>query len=283
MSYGNPYENKSPDTGGQGNGGGSRGGFNGGGGGGNAGGGRFPQREPLTPEQLHRLRLPVTIVLTGNDGIPDSDAMTMDRFIKMIEAKRVTMRSAHATETDMIVSKGARYVEYHTPWKGFAPRNGEAVEVKGAGSSFNTDECFEYAKRYFVGDFEQAPKLIRALNAKNARLLFGKNLKNPTQLVIVWSEDGVEAAASTTSRSGNVGHLVRLASAAGIPVINIKSPNAESRLTSFLENIYVQQPPVQQAQQPAAAPAAAGYDDRRSNQGSGRSGFGASPDDDIPF
>lgn len=255
MSFGNPYENKGGNGG---NGGGWKGG-NGGGGwnkGGNSGGGwnkggngggkgGFQQREPLTPEQLARLRLPVSVVVTGADRIPDQDAMTIDLFVKKIEAKGITVRCGAASETDKVVAKSARYPEYHLPFKMF-----DDIEVKGYGSTFNTDECFEFAKRYFEGDFETANKFHRANHAKNARLLFGKSLRSPTQLVIVWSEDGAELASDTNSRSGATGHIIRMASAAGIPVINIKSQNAEARLDSFLEKIYVKQPAVQQEQKP---------------------------------
>lgn len=279
MAYDNPYESKAPSNGGgyqQRQGGGGYQQRQGGGGGGKG----FQPREPLTPEQLERLRLPVTVVVTGNDRIPDVDALTIDRLVKMIEEKGVTVRCGGQSETDKVVAKAARRPEYHTPWKGF-----DDIEIKGFGSGFNTDECFEYAKRYYMGDFESANKFQRANHAKTARLLFGKSLRSSTQLVIIWSEDGAETAASTNSRSGIAGHVIRMASASGIPVINIK-PGAESRLSTFLENINVQsQQPQQpeQSQQPAAQqsdqrqhyPAPGGY-----NAGSqGRNDFS----DDLPL
>lgn len=243
MSFNNPYEDRGAGGGG---GGGNGGGFQnrpaGGGGGFQRGGGKggFQQREPLTPEQLSRLRLPSTVVITGNDRIPDGDAMTIDVFVKMIEAKGITIRCGGSSETDKVVIKSARYVEYHLPFKNF-----DDIEVKGLGSTFNTDECFEFAKRYYQGDFETANKFQRANHGKTARLLFGKSLRSPTQLVIVWTGDTAENAAQTNSRSGIAGHVIRMASAAGIPIINVNSSNAEERLKNFLENISVKQQPVQ--------------------------------------
>lgn len=293
MSYGNPYENQGGNSGNGGNNGFQRGG-NGGGysnggnrqGGNGFRGGRGQQQEPKTPEELARMRLPITIVVTGDDRIPDGAAMTIDQVVKAIQAKGITIRGGTNTETDQIVTKTARYVEQHAPWgskaedgkRYFEVRDGAKVEIRGNGSTFNTDECFEYAKRFFQGDYETANKFRRANTAKNARLLFGKNLKAPTQLVIVWSEDGADSAGSTTSRSGDIGHLVRMSCASGIPVINVQKPDAMQRLNAFLENIHVQQPP---QQQPAATEASGS----RPAHGPADSGFGRGNDldDDIPY
>lgn len=277
MSFDNPYDQRTqqPQK--------PQGSWGGGGGGGFKPG---QPKEPLTPEQLKRLRLPVSVVVTGNDRIPDGDAMTVDRFVKMIDAKGITIRGGTNSDTDQLVTKTVRYVEQHAPWanKGdngsrfFENKNdGSRVEIKGAGSSFNTDECFEFAARYFVGDFEAANKFQRANHAKTPRLLFGKNLKNPTQLVLIWSEDGVDTPSAVSSRTGWAGHVIKMASAAGIPVINIKNPNAESRLTTFLETIYVKQPPAT-TEIPAAS---AGQ--RSAAATTKSSGFGTDGLDDIGY
>lgn len=279
MSQENPYDSKGPSSSGNyqprpsGNGGGGGGnGFNQRNGGG--GGKGFQPREPLTPEQLERLRLPVSVVITGNDRISDSDGMTIDRFIKMIEAKGITIRCGGQSETDKVVAKLARYPEYHLPWKGF-----DDIEFRGFGSGFNTDECFEFAKRHYLGDFETVNKFQRANHGKTARLLFGKSLRSPAQLVIIWNEDGGETPASTNSRSGIAGHVIRMASASGIPVINVKNPGAEARLSTFLENIYVQHPPKQEQQQQQSQPTGGYSNSFGGNQGRGNESYG----DDIPL
>lgn len=291
MSYENPYEASKPASGGGGNGGGQRAWNNGGG---KPGGGNFPQREPLTPEQLQKLKLPCSVVITGNDQMPDAVAMTLDTVVKMVEAKRIPIRCGGQSETDKNVIKFARnegkWLEYHLPWNKF-----DDIDVsRGAGSGFNTDECFEYAKRYFVGDFESANKFVRANHGKTARLLFGKNLKNSARLVIVWTDDGAETAADTNNRSGIGGHVIRMATAAGIPVVNLKNPNAVQRVQAFLENINVQS---QQQAQPAGQQQQGGYGGQHSgysgngNGGAGEqrraggadAGFGADNLDDIPY
>lgn len=270
-NYQNPYEQSNPSSNNrfQQN---RQGGFNRG------------KPEPKTPEELKRMRLPISIVVTGEDRISDSMAMTVDKVVKDIQERRITIRGGGNTDTDQVVTKAARYVEQHVPWAAkaddgkryFDLRDGDRVEVRGNGSSFNTEECFEFAKRYFHGDYETVNKFRRANTAKNVRLLFGSKLRAPAQLVIVWSEDGAENAHQTTSRSGDIGHLVRMATASGIPVINLKNQDAVSRIASFLENMNVEQPTEESTTFETS--------ERRQSQGAGSSGFQSSDDfDDVPL
>lgn len=224
---------------------------------------KFPQKEPLTPDQLKALRLYYTVVIAGNDRIPDQKALEVADLVKLAEKRGIRIRAGGQSETDVVVTENSKWAEYHLPWKMF-----NDIEVKGMGSTFNTDECFEFAKRYYNGDFETVNKFQRALHGRTPRLLFGKNLKSPANLVIVWSDDGAEKAADTGTRSGIAGHIVRMASAVNIPIINLNNPGSFNKAKALLESINVK-PNTQQQQQATPTEPAKGYS--------------ADYDDDIPY
>lgn len=198
-------------------------------------GGNNFDRPKLTPDQLAALKLPVTVVVIGDDKLPNDVALKVGDVIRLFEQKGVQLRLSCVTNTDVAAREAASHFELHLPWKEF---NGEQLKPN-EGSYFNTEEALEYAKRFFYSDFEQAPKFLRANLGRNSRLLFGKSLKSPCQLLVVWTPGGEEITAKATNANSAATHAVRMACAAGIPVINLQNADAVGRVQSFLENINV--------------------------------------------
>lgn len=254
---GGGYQNRGGGYGGGGNrpsGGG--GGYNrGGGGGGNFGSGANGkpgfQKKEYTPEELKNLKLPVACIITGNDGMSDQIALMVGRIVKAMESKNVTIRTGGLNGIDQVVLDHARQAELHIPF-----RNYNKME---APSQYSSEPCLELARRY-MPELDTLPNVPKATFAKNPRLVLGRYLTAPAQLAIVWSEDGCEHPREATSRSGIAGHVVKLAAACGIRIINLQRPDAELRAMKFVENIYVEeikQPA--QITQPGTQPGSGGY------------------------
>lgn len=254
---GGGYQNRSGGYGGGGNrpsGGG--GGYNrGGGGGGNFGSGANGkpgfQKKEYTPEELKNLKLPVTCVITGNDGMSDQIALMVGRIVKAMESKNVIIRTGGLNGIDQVVLDHTRQAELHLPFRNFNKME--------APSQYSSEPCLELARRY-MPELDTLPNVPKATFAKNPRLILGRYLTAPAQLVIVWSEDGCEHPREATSRSGIAGHVVKLAAATGIRIINLQRPDAEIRAMKFVENIYVEeikQPA--QSTQPGTQPGPGGY------------------------
>lgn len=227
QSQGNYGGNGGYNRGGGGGGGynrGNGGGFKGGGGGFKGGGGF--QRAPLTPEQLQNLKLPKSAVLAGNNNAPDALVPLIREIADILKRHGFEIRASTMDGFDKMVMDNVQGLELHTPWKGFN-------QIENVASSFNSDECKEYAKRY-LPEWGSMKEGLQPMYAKNARLVLGKTVKQPCQVVIVWSEDGVEGPQNRAQRSGHAGHIAAIAHAMNIPVINLSNPDPIQRLRRIL-------------------------------------------------
>lgn len=216
--------------GGGGNGGGNRygggggGGFNRGGGGG--GRGRFPP-EP-TPEELEAMKLPRAAVLMGNYNANEAIMPLIQEVMGVLRRNGyITRVSCSKGFEEMAYNAAGRDGEVYLPFKGF--------EGKTEGfSTFSDAVSKEFAKR-FLPEWNTIKESHQTFYSKNARLVLGKGCKSPAQVVIIWSDDGVEGPANRTQKSGHAGHVAAIAHAMKIPVFNLNNPGAVQRLTQFIE------------------------------------------------
>ena len=215
--------------------GGYRGSNNGGGGGfrKGGGGGRGGWTPPeYTPEQIAAAYVPLSVAFLGNDKPNDAIVSKIIRVVKMFEAKKFIIRTGAERGVPKIVIDNAMSPELHIPFKDFD-------DIQKPASYYSDVLCEEIARK-MKQDLDTAPKIVKALYAKNPRVIFGKNLKSPCNLLIIWTEDGCENPADVTNQSGIGGHACKLAAAAGIPVINLQNADAESRVEQYLRTLYVE-------------------------------------------
>lgn len=216
-------------NGGSGYGGGRSGGFGGGGGGGN----RF-QKPPLTPQQLEALVLPKAAVLTGNYNTDGKDHIPpmVQEVVALLKQHgyiiRVSQGKGFDDMANQIVGRGA---EVYLPWK-FKDQQGNFIY---AHSTFNGDECKEFTRR-FVPEWGAVNEKQQAFWFKTTRMVLGKNCKEPAQLTIIWSDDGVESVQTRGPKSQQAGLAAALSQAMKIPVFNLNNPGAVQRLKQYLES-----------------------------------------------
>jgi len=139
----------------------------------------------------------------------------------------------------------------------------EALSKRGytllSGNATGADQAFEKGagknKRIFKAD--QATKQTRtiaqeihpnpgalsgyALNlmARNTNQVFGADLNQPVDFVLVWTEDGAETAADRQYKTGGSGQAIEMAARKGIPVINMANTGWQARLVEVLDGNYV--------------------------------------------
>lgn len=224
------YNNSQGGSGYKGGGNSYGGGYSRGGGGGGfkgGGGGRF-QRAQLTPEQLQAMPLPKSAVFDGNFNAPEQLIPVIREMADLLKQHGFAIRSSGMNGFPKMVSDNVQGIEFHIPWKEFG-------QIQNPKSYFNSDECKEFAKRY-LPDWAGLKDSHQAFFCKNARLVLGKDLKQPAQISIIWSDDGVEGPTTRTQTSMHAGHIACISKAMHIPVINISNPDAVQRLRRFLEN-----------------------------------------------
>lgn len=186
------------------------------------------QKPPMTPEQLAAVELPKrSIILAGNYGAPDTLSSIIREIADIIQSNGFVVRGSSMDGFDKMVMDNVRNVEYHIPWKEF----GGCSNPK---SSFSSDVCKEFAKRY-LPEWSTLKESHQGMFCKNPRLVLGKNLDAHAYAAIIWSDDGVESPANRGQRSAHAGHIAAICHACGIPVINISNPNAVQRLRDLIQ------------------------------------------------
>lgn len=232
---GGGYGGGGRDSGGGYGGGGTGGGYGGGnrsggrgnwGGGGRAAGGNF-NKAPLTPEQLAALKFPKSACFGGNFNAPEQLIPVIRECADLLKQHGFTIRVSAMDGFEKMTYDTIQGAEVYLPWKDFN-------KIQNAFSTFNPDECKEFAKRT-MPDWSAVKETHQSFFAKNVRLVLGKNAKQPCQISIIWSDDGVEGPQTRTQRSGHAGHIAAISHAMNIPVINLNNPNAVQRLRKFLE------------------------------------------------
>ncbi len=198
------------------------------GGGAGGGGWKGKQQKQLTPEELANLKLPKSVAITGNARAPDSLRPIIAEIAAILRQHNMVIRASGMDGFDRMVLDAVPDAEIHLPWKDFG-------QIQNAASTYNSDECKEYAKR-FLPEWSNIKDSQQAFYCKNVRLVLGRYLKQPCQITIIWSEDGCEGPTTRGPQSGQAGHIAALSKAMNIPVINISNPNAVSRLRQFLES-----------------------------------------------
>lgn len=126
-----------------------------------------------------------------------------------------TLRSGNAAGADRAFAAGAgAAAEIYLPWPGFGPPAHPGARVTGAPSA----QAAVLSCRHHRG-WAHLSAAGQALHARNAHQVLGAGLEDPAGMVICWTPDGSLDGASRAS--GGTGQALRIAAAAGIPVLNL--------------------------------------------------------------
>lgn len=213
-----------------GNNGGYNGGGNRGGGGGNnnggggynrnngGGGGGFKRKE----EVLEDPYVPVSIFV-DRDFPPEVKTSLYNIASKLIN-KKITVRVNGDDKDfcDKLSTLSSQFVEIYIPWKGF--NNTESKHY------WNTITAKHIAQVNFGQAWEKIPDSVKALMARNVRMIFGDKNNSIMLCLITWSQDGASKATEVTKDTGRSAFIIKTASTYSFPVVNISKPSAENIL-----------------------------------------------------
>lgn len=110
----------------------------------------------------------------------------------------------------------------------YAPFNG-FNEVEKSRFGFNTPTSNDIASKQ-TNNWEQLPKIVKIINSRNIRCIFGNNNKNNARCLITWSPDGATRKSETSSETGNIRYLIEVADRYFLPVFNINNPRSREEL-----------------------------------------------------
>lgn len=180
-------------------------------------GGGFQKKEEVIEEPY----VPVGIYIDRE--FPTEVKQNLIRLASRLINKNVVVRY-NADDMDVhgpISQLSNKKTEAFTPWKNF-----NNIESK---HYYNTETAKHVASTNFAG-WDKVPDAVKAMLARNVRIVFGDKNRSVVLCLITWSPDGASRAAEVTKDTGRSGTIIKLASTYGIPVINLAKPNAEAVL-----------------------------------------------------
>jgi hypothetical protein len=181
---------------------------------------------PKKNQEPEEIKLYKPYVGIGNKEAPQDILDQMRRLATELNGFGYLLRTGGLDGPDAAFEAGASgNVEVHLPWKGFADKE----------SKFTfTGPLATGVAKMFHPSFDTLKPVVQTFLAKNARMVLGKDVKSPALFMICWSDDGVESVKNKTSKTGNIGHAIAIASSLHIPIFNLANHDAEIRLKRYL-------------------------------------------------
>ena len=180
----------------------------------NSKGNFFSKKEEVLEEPY----VPVTIFVDRD--FPVEVKNSLYNIASKLINKKITVRY-NADDKDFherISSLSEKYTEAFIPWKGF-----NDIQSK---HYWNTLTAKHLAQQNFGNAWEKIPDGVKALLARNIRLIFGDKNNSISMCIITWSQDGACRASEVTKDTGRSSFIIKTASTYGFPVLNIAKESA---------------------------------------------------------
>lgn len=183
-----------------------------------SGGGQWNNKKEDVIEEPY---VPIAIYI-DRDFPPEIKQKLISIASRLINNKMVVRYNADDLDIHNAISEiSSAKTEAYTPWKNF-----NNIESK---HYYNTETAKHVASSNFQG-WEKIPDAVKAMLARNVRMIFGDKNRSPAICLITWSPDGASRAPEVTKDTGKSGFLIKLASTYGFSVLNLAKPNAEAML-----------------------------------------------------
>ena len=161
----------------------------------------------------------------GSRKTPPDDLARMEAVGAILQRQGWTLRSGGAEGADSAFELGADRAaredrtaarkEIYIPWNNFQQRSAQEPGVILASALPKAHEAMEMAKRYHPA-WERLSHGARLLQSRNTYQILGRELDDPSGVVICWTEGG--------TIKGGTGQALRIAQDLGIPVLNLGDP-----------------------------------------------------------
>jgi hypothetical protein len=141
-------------------------------------------------------------------------------YINMLIAKNMTIR-INGDDKDFIAKlKELNYdkLEVYIPWKNF-----NEIESK----FYYNGETSKLIAAKYISVYDKLPDAVKALLARNARLLFGEKNNSCVLSLITWSPDAASRIMDISKNTGRASHIIKMALSNHISVLNVQRENAD--------------------------------------------------------
>lgn len=185
---------------------------------GNSNGNKFFQKKEEVVEDPY---IPVALYV-DRDFPPEIKTALFNIASKLIN-KKITIRYNGDDKEfhEKLSTLSGKFTETYIPWKNF-----NEIESK---HTWNTLTSKHLAMTHFQG-WEKIPDGVKALLARNIRMIFGDKNNSIALCLITWSKDGASRVPEVTKETGRSSFVIKAAATYGFPVINIGKTTAENLL-----------------------------------------------------
>lgn len=211
---GNGYNGGNNNRGGGGYNNGGGGGYNRGGG----NGGGFKRKEEVLEDPY------IAVAMFVDRDFPPEVKTSLYNIASKLINKKITVR-VNGDDKDFVgklSNLSSQFVEVYIPWKGF-----NDIDSK---HYWNTITAKHVAQQNFGQAWEKIPDSVKALMARNVRMIFGDKNNSGMLCLITWSQDGASKAPEVTKDTGRSAFIIKTSSTYSFPVVNISKPAAENIL-----------------------------------------------------
>jgi hypothetical protein len=164
----------------------------------------------------------------GSRETPEEILHLMFHIGQDLGAHGWNLRSGYAGGADMAFFKGAESVdgkmEMFLPWAGFEHAPNDSRFISDEASQLH----MELAEQ-FHPNWNACKPGAKKLHARNGSQVLGRNLDDPSDLVICWTVGG--------KGGGGTGQAIRLANQFGVPVFDLAIPSRFEELVAYVETL----------------------------------------------
>lgn len=165
----------------------------------------------------------------GSRQTPSDVQKKMTAAARRLEKLGWTLRSGGAEGADTAFELGAaEKKEIFLPWPGFNDNSSDRTSQSADALA---------VARAIHPRFDALSDAAKKMMARNTYQILGDDLKTPVRFVLCWTDDGATCERDRSKKSGGTGQAIALADRFGIPVFNMKSPDALNRLAIFLKEL----------------------------------------------
>lgn len=173
----------------------------------------FKKKEDVIEEPY----IPVSIFVDRD--FPQEAKTSLYNIASKLIAKGITVRinGDDAEFVSKVSALSTKHVEVYIPWKNF-----NNIESK---YYFNSATSKHLANKHFSA-WDKIPDAVKAMMARNVRMIFGDKNNSITLCLITWTKDGASKVSELTKESGKASFIIRVAGSYSFPVLNIAKQGA---------------------------------------------------------
>lgn len=167
----------------------------------------------------------------GSRDTPRDVLSRINKLAQRLALLGFTLRSGGAKGADLAFENGSiknnGNEEIYLPYQYFNHNPSDLYEI--------TPQALSLAEKYHP-NWSSVTEKNRNYHARNSYQVLGFNLDSPSLFIACWTEDGCEQQSQRTIKTGGTGQAISIANDYGIPVFNLRNPDALSRMADFLKS-----------------------------------------------